>query len=74
VTPRYSMVIQWSEQDQAYVVSLPEFGPFCKTHGSTYEEAAKNGGEVLQLLIDDYQAEGWPLPAPATFGSPVTVS
>ena len=34
--------IQWSEEDQAYVVTLPEWGDFAKTHGETYEEAAKN--------------------------------
>src|SRR5438093_7862525 len=34
----YSMVIQWSDEDEAYIVSLPEFGG-CKTHGATYQEA-----------------------------------
>ncbi len=36
----YSMVIQWSEEDQLFLVHLPEFG--CQqfhTHGRTYEEA-----------------------------------
>jgi predicted RNase H-like HicB family nuclease len=65
----YSMLIQWSDEDQVYIVSLPEFGS-CKTHGSTYEEAAKNGREVLELLLDDYQALGHDLPPPAKFGSP----
>ena len=55
---QYSMIIQWSEEDQIYIVTLPEFGGN-KTHGNTYEEAAKNG------------QEGWPLPAPILFGSPV---
>jgi predicted RNase H-like HicB family nuclease len=67
------MVIQWSDEDQLYVVTLPEFGG-CKTHGSTYEEAAKNGQEVLELLSETYQAEGRPLPEPAKLGSPVTVA
>jgi predicted RNase H-like HicB family nuclease len=62
---RYSMLIQWSEEDQVFVVSLPEFGPYSKTHGTTYEEAAKNGREVLEALIDSYQAEGRDLPEPA---------
>ncbi len=61
----YSMVIQWSEEDQVFVVSLPEFGPYSKTHGATYEEAAKNGQEVLELLIETCRAEGKPLPEPA---------
>ena len=37
----YSMVMQWSDEDQAFLVSLPEFGPSSQTHGSTYEEAAR---------------------------------
>ena len=44
--PRYSMVIQWSEEDAAYLVTLLEwegrvFNPV--THGDTYEEAVRNG-------------------------------
>jgi predicted RNase H-like HicB family nuclease len=64
----YSMVMQWSDEDQAFLVSLPEFGPSSQTHGSTYEEAARNGREVLELLIEAYEAEGRPLPAPAQAG------
>jgi predicted RNase H-like HicB family nuclease len=68
---QYSMLIQWSEADQAFVVSLPEFGPYCKTHGASYEEAAKRGQEVLKLLIETYRAEGRPLPEPTRLGSSV---
>ena len=50
---QYSILIQWSDEDQKYVVSLPEFGPYAHTHGETYEEALKNGQEVLELLIED---------------------
>jgi predicted RNase H-like HicB family nuclease len=71
VTIQYSMVIKWSDEDKVYVVSLPEFGKYSKTHGDTYEDAAKNGQEVLELLIETYQAEGRPLPAPSLFGPPV---
>ena len=63
----YSMVIQWSDEDQVFVVSLPEFGPHCKTHGSTYEEAVKMGQECLEGLVDAYQAWGKALPEPAKF-------
>ncbi len=34
----YSMLIQWSDEDEAYIVTVPEL-PGCKTHGSTHEEA-----------------------------------
>ncbi len=65
---KYSMVIEWSEEDQCYVVSLPEFIQTMQpvTDGQTYEEAAKQGQEALDSLIDFYQAEGWPLPQPQT--------
>jgi antitoxin HicB len=60
------MLIQWSDEDQAYLVTLPEFGG-CKTHGDSYEEAAKNGHEVLELLIRSNLDEGEPLPRPAKY-------
>ncbi|MGH7170053.1 MAG: type II toxin-antitoxin system HicB family antitoxin [Gemmataceae bacterium] len=67
MSDRYSMVIRWSEEDLVFVVSLPEFGDYAQTHGCTYEEAARNGCEVLELLVESFQAEGRPLPAPQLF-------
>jgi predicted RNase H-like HicB family nuclease len=61
---QYSMVIRWSEEDQVFVASFPEFGEYAQTHGATYEEAARNGREVLELLLESFQVEGQPLPAP----------
>lgn len=61
----YSMLIQWSDADQAYLATLPEFG--CKTHGETYEEAAKHGREVLELLIESAQEDGDKLPPPKKY-------
>ncbi|MBF2009572.1 MULTISPECIES: type II toxin-antitoxin system HicB family antitoxin [Chlorogloeopsis] len=60
---RYSMVIQWSDEDNCYLVHLPEF-PWQQfhTHGKTYEEAAKHGQEVIESLIEWYQEQGKPLP------------
>lgn len=69
--PNYTVVIQWSDEDQCYVVSLPEWGKSCKTHGETYEEAATNAREVLEMLIEnhDVASEG-PLPNPRLFHYP----
>jgi predicted RNase H-like HicB family nuclease len=53
----YSFVIQWSDEDQAYVVSLPEWGDLMHTHGDTYEKALKSAIEVLELLIEGAQAD-----------------
>jgi predicted RNase H-like HicB family nuclease len=65
------MVIQWSDVDGVFIVSLPEFGPFAKTHGSTYEEAARMGQEVLELLMTTASEDEEPLPEPIKFGSPI---
>jgi predicted RNase H-like HicB family nuclease len=61
------MIIQWSDEDEVYIVTLPEFHG-CKTHGRTYAEAGRMGQEVLELLIETYQADGTPLPKPLKFG------
>ena len=68
MTSRYRMLIEWSEEDQVFVVTLPEF-PCNRTHGATYEVAAKNGQEVLDLLIETWQKEGRTLPPPRYFVS-----
>ena len=62
----YSMMIQWSIEDEIYIVSLPEFGERAHTHGNSYAEAIQNGEEVLELLIQEYQSLGRMLPTPIT--------
>jgi predicted RNase H-like HicB family nuclease len=59
---KYSILIQWSERDQVFIASLPEWGTAARTHGSTYEEALANAQEVLADLIYGYTAIGKPLP------------
>lgn len=66
---RYSILIQWSDEDKKYIASLPEFGPYAHTHGDSYAEALKNGEEVLELLIEEYQTQGRLLPKPLTAGA-----
>lgn len=61
---KYSILIQWSEEDNAYIASLPEWGKYALTHGNTYEEALQNAKEVLEDLIDSYHQEDKPLPPP----------
>ncbi len=73
----YSMLIEWSDEDQAYLVTLPEWAVSVMqpvTHGATYAEAAKNGCEALEMLIESAREEGEPLPAPRTFASRPSVS
>lgn len=61
----YSMVIQWSDEDKCYLVHLPEFAwQHFHTHGHTYEEAAKNGEQVIESLIEWFNEQGKTLPEP----------
>lgn len=72
--PKYAIVIQWSDESDCYVASLPEWGPYCKAYGDTIEEAAKNAHEVLDVLMDQ-QGDPFhdPLPEPIQFASPGTI-
>ena len=68
----YSMLIQWSDEDQAFLVTLPEwegcvFGPV--THGDTHEEAVRNGREAMAALIASAEKHGEPLPRPRVFAA-----
>lgn len=63
----YSMVMEWSDEDQAYLVTLPEWAEtniMPVTHGKTYQEAVKNGQEVLEMFIESAIRNGEPLPPP----------
>ena len=67
---QYSMLIEWSEQDQAYLVTLPEWAQqvyMPATHGDTSDEEVKNGKEVLEMLINDAKKHGESLPPPRIY-------
>ena len=63
------MIIEWSDDDQVYVVSFPEWGDLAQTHGATYAEAVTHGQEVLELLTDSAVVHCEPLPEPSIFGA-----
>ena len=48
----YIIIIQWSEQDNCFVVSVPEWGEFYHTHGETDQEVLENAQEVLEMCKD----------------------
>ncbi len=64
---RYSMVIEWSDEDHVYVVSLPEWGELVHTHGATYEDALRQGKDLIHGLVAARQERGEPLPRPRVF-------
>ncbi len=70
----YTIIIQWSDEDNCFIASLPEWGEFCHTHGESYAEALKNAEEVLELLIKSSLEEGKPLPEAKTFKTSLSVN
>lgn len=66
---RYSMIVQWSDEDQLFLVTIPEFADLVVmpcTHGKTREEAIRNGEEVIEMYLEAWQAEGESIPEPST--------
>jgi antitoxin HicB len=62
---KYRIIIQWSDEDDCFLVALPDFlGQYWRTHGDTYEEAVANAKEAIESLIITYQADNEPLPNP----------
>ncbi len=63
---RYSMIIEWSDEDKAYIVTVPEL-PGCITHGASYEEAVQQGQDAIDSWIDAAHAWGRAVPEPKRF-------
>lgn len=63
VARRYAQIIEWSTDDDAYVVSVPDI-PGLRTHGRTPEEAASMGNEAIALWLAGARATGIDPPNP----------
>jgi predicted RNase H-like HicB family nuclease len=59
--PRYRVVIEWSDADQAYIASVPDL-PGCAADGANYAEAAANVPVVIAEWIETAAALGRPIP------------
>ena len=60
---KYELVIYWSEEDQSFVVEVPEL-PGCMADGETYEEAVANVRQVIEEWIQTARELGRPVPEP----------
>ena len=56
---RYSMIIEWSDEDQAYIVTVPEL-PGCRT---------RQGQDAIESWIMVAEELGRPVPAPKLFAA-----
>lgn len=67
---KYTIEVKWSDEDNCYVVLLPEFADQVYqpvADGKTYEEAMRRGHNALENIIATLQEEGIPLPAPQVY-------
>jgi predicted RNase H-like HicB family nuclease len=69
----YSMIIQWSDEDQAFLVAVPEL-PGCITHGETYEEAVRQGQDAIESWIKVARELGRPVPPPGSRRIPDSIA
>ena len=70
--PRYSILIEWSPEDHAYVVILPEWAERYQmpiADGATYEDALARGRNALENYIQFAREDGTPLPQPRQFAA-----
>ena len=66
---RYSIIVQWSDEDQLFLVTIPEFSDLVLmpcTYGKNCEEAIRNGEEVIEMYLEAWQTEGEVIPEPRT--------
>jgi predicted RNase H-like HicB family nuclease len=61
---RYALVIEWSQEDDTFVVSVPDL-PGVHTHGAIREKAATMGNEVVALCIAAARSRNESLSPPA---------
>jgi predicted RNase H-like HicB family nuclease len=60
---RYELIIYWSEEDQAFIVEVPEL-PGCMADGATYQEALANAEVIMQEWLETARELGRPIPEP----------
>lgn len=60
---RYEMIIYWSQEDEAFIVQVPEL-PGCMADGATYQEAIANAETVVQEWLETARELGRDIPEP----------
>ena len=61
---RYAAEMEWSPEDEVFVVSFPD-APGVMTHGATRAEAAAMGDDAIITWLTGIHDAGLPLPPPA---------
>jgi len=60
---KYELIIYWSDEDDSFVVEVPEL-PGCMADGDTYEQALANAQQVIEEWIETARDLGRLIPEP----------
>jgi predicted RNase H-like HicB family nuclease len=60
---RYEIIVYWSNEDEAFIVEVPEL-PGCMADGKTYQEAVTNAELIIHEWIETAKSLGRPVPEP----------
>ena len=61
--PKYRMVVYWSEQDQLWLVDVPDL-PGAMADGKTPAEAVAMAQKVIENWLEVARMDGRPIPPP----------
>ena len=61
---KYELVIWWSDDDDAFVVDVPEL-PGCMAHGETISEAVANAQAAIDFWLQVARELGREIPKPS---------
>ena len=59
----YEMIIYWSDEDNCYLVEVPEL-PGCMANGKTRTEAVANAEVIISEWIEVAKEDGRTIPKP----------
>ncbi len=60
---KYEMIIYWSEEDDAFIVEVPEL-PGCMADGPTHGEAVANAEIIIEEWLETAKESGRSIPVP----------
>ena len=63
MTPKYEIIIYWSDEDDAFIADVPEL-PGCMADGETYQEALANAEVIVREWIETALSLGRDIPKP----------
>ena len=70
MNPQYSIIIEWSDENDTFVVFLPEwidrYAMPCGD-GKTYDEALQSAKDALETFIQFANDDGIVLPSPRVY-------